>query len=70
MMKDKILEQVWRTKDALAKKYGYNVRTMAKDLQQREKTSTAEVVNLHDRRADSVCEEPAEYKTKPPKTGD
>ncbi len=63
-MKDEILDQVWRTKDALAKKYGYNVRTMAKELQQREKASKAGVVNLHDLHVGRVCEEPAEYRTK------
>ena len=63
-MKDEILDQVWRTKDALAKKYGYNVRTMAKELQRREKAAEAEVVNLHDLHVGRVCEEPAAYKTK------
>ncbi len=63
-MKDEIIEQVWRAKDALAKKYGYDVRAMAKDLQRREKMSKVPVVNLHNRQASYVAEEPAEYKTK------
>ena len=63
-MKDEILDQVWRAKDALAKKYGYDVRAMAKDLQRLEKESKVPVVNLHDRHESCVAEDPAEYKTK------
>jgi hypothetical protein len=63
-MKDEILEQVWRAKDAVAKKYGYDVQTMAKALRKREKESKAPVVNLHDHHAECVAEEPVEYKTK------
>jgi hypothetical protein len=64
MMKDEILEQVWLAKDAVAKKYGHDVQAMAKALRKREKTSKAPVVNLHDRHAECVAEEPGEYKTK------
>jgi phosphate uptake regulator len=49
-MKDEIIEQVWRIKDAIAKKYKYDVRALAKDLQKRERSSTAVIVNLHDSR--------------------
>lgn len=49
-MKDEIIEQVWRIKDAMAKKYKYDVRALAKDLQKRERSSTAVIVNLHDSR--------------------
>jgi len=49
-MKDEIIEQVWRIKDAMAKKYHYDVRALAKDLQKRERSSTAVIVNLHDSR--------------------
>jgi hypothetical protein len=64
-MKDEVLEQVWRAKDAVARKYGYDVQAMAKALRMRERESKAPVVNLHDPHAECVAEEPAEYKTKP-----
>ena len=38
-MKNEILEEVWRVKDALAAKYNYDVRAMFRDLREREKTS-------------------------------
>jgi len=45
-MKDEILEEVWRTKDALAAKYNYSVAAMFPDLREREKTSGRHYVDL------------------------
>ena len=69
-MKDEILEQVWRAKDAVAKKYGYDVQVMAKALQQREKKSKIPVVDFHEQHVQCACEEPGDdYKTEPPRSG-
>lgn len=69
LMKDEIIEQVWRAKDAIGKKYNYDVRKLAENLQKRERASGAVIVNfgpklLSDRTNLCVAEEPAEYKTK------
>jgi hypothetical protein len=47
MIKDEIIKEVWRGKDAVAAKYKYDAVAMAKALQDREKQSSAKVVNLH-----------------------
>jgi hypothetical protein len=45
-MKNEILEELWRVKDALAKKYNYDVDAMFRDLREREKTSGHRYVDL------------------------
>jgi hypothetical protein len=49
MIKDEIIQEVWRGKDAVAAKYKHDATAMAKALRDREKGSSAKVVNLHDR---------------------
>jgi hypothetical protein len=49
MIKDEIIQEVWRGKDAVAAKYKHDATAMAKALQHREKGSSAIVVNLHAR---------------------
>lgn len=67
-MKDEIIEQVWRAKDAIGKKYHYDVRKMAEDLRKRERSSGALIVNLRQGRSVTptgcIAEDSAEYKTK------
>lgn len=50
MMRDEIIQEVWRGKDAVAAKYKHDAKAMAKALREREKKSSAKIVNLHDRR--------------------
>lgn len=50
MIKDEIIKEVWRGKDAVAAKYKHDAKAMAKALRDREKKSAVKVVNLHDRR--------------------
>lgn len=38
-MKNEILEEIWRVKDALAAKFNYDVDAIFRDLREREKTS-------------------------------
>jgi hypothetical protein len=47
---DEIIQEVWVVKDAIAAKYDHSVTAMANALRDREKRSSATVVNLHDRR--------------------
>lgn len=72
-MKDEIIEQVWRAKDAIGKKYNYDVRKLAENLRKRERASGAVIVNLRQglssKPAGLVAEEPAEYKTKKMENG-
>jgi len=49
MIKDEIIQEVWRAKDAVAAKYKHDATTMAKALRDREKGSSVKVVNLHSR---------------------
>lgn len=73
LMKDEIIEQVWRAKDVIGKKYNYDVRKLAENLRKREQSSGAVVVNLGPGLpigpAGCGCEEAAEYKTKKLKNG-
>ena len=45
-MKDEILEEVWRVKDALAAKFNHSVVAMFADLRAREKISGRHYVDL------------------------
>lgn len=49
MIKDEIIQEVWRGKDAVAAKYKHDAAAMAKALREREKRSSAKVVNLRAR---------------------
>jgi hypothetical protein len=45
-MKNEILKEIWRAKDALSAKYNYDVDAMFRDLREREKTSGHRYVDL------------------------
>ena len=45
-MKNEILEEVWRIKDALAAKHNYDIHAMFEDMRKREKTSGRRYVDL------------------------
>jgi hypothetical protein len=49
MIKDEIIQEVWRGKDAIAAKYKHDATAMAKALRDREEKSSAKVVNLRAR---------------------
>jgi len=50
MLKDPVLEELWRIKDELAARYGYDVRRLAEALKEEEKKSGRKVVTLEPRR--------------------
>ena len=45
-MTDEIIREVWRAKDRLAKKFGYDVRSLAAELRKREAESDRPVIDL------------------------
>ena len=44
MEEDDVIRELWRIKDARAKRYGYDVWAMARDLRKRQKESGERVV--------------------------
>lgn len=56
MTTDDIIQEVWRAKDATAAKYNHDVTTMSKALRDRERLSSATVIDLHSRRHGAVRE--------------
>ena len=49
-MKDEIIQEVWKAKDALAAKCGHDVRALVEHLRVQERASSAKVVDLHAQR--------------------
>ena len=45
-MKDKILRALWKTKDQMAKEYGYDIGKLVKELRRKEREETNKVVDL------------------------
>lgn len=50
-MKNEILEEVWRNRDAFARKYGYDLDAMVSALQEMERDHPDKVVDRRDRTA-------------------
>ena len=48
-MKDEIIQEVWKAKDAIAAKYGHDVGRLAEHLRAAEKSTGARVVDLRGR---------------------
>ncbi len=49
-MKDDIMQEVWKAKDAISARYQYDLKTLVDHLRAKEKTSAYRVVNLHAKR--------------------
>ncbi|MHC4444299.1 MAG: hypothetical protein ACYTF1_25075 [Planctomycetota bacterium] len=45
-MPDEIIQEVWRSKDRLAKEFEYNIDALAAELRRRQEQSGRKVVNL------------------------
>jgi len=65
MKTDPIVEEVRNARRTLAEKFQFDIKKIFEDAKSREETSGHPLV----RRADFVCEEPVEYKTKPENLG-
>ena len=69
MKMDPIVDEVREARRKLAEKCQFDVRRFFADARLREETSGHPLVSFVDREG-RVCEDPAEYKTKPPRTED
>ncbi len=49
MYKDEIISEVWRNRDAFAKKHNYNLDRMVADLRKREQAHPDRIVDLRHR---------------------
>lgn len=54
-MKDEILEELWKSKDEVAKEYGYDIDRLVKELREKEKKETAPIIDLAYKRKTTVC---------------
>ncbi len=48
-MRDEIIREVWRAKDAIAARHKHSVKRLVEHLRAKEKSSEARVVDLHAR---------------------
>lgn len=48
-MKDPIIEEVWKAKDAIAARHNHNVRQLVEHLREQQKSSPAPIVDLRAR---------------------
>ena len=48
-MKDEIIQEVWKAKDAISAKHHHDVRRLVATLRAEEKSSGAHIVDLHAR---------------------
>ena len=48
-MKDEIIQEVWRAKDAVAARHGHSVKRLVEHLRAKERSSGARVVDLRAR---------------------
>jgi hypothetical protein len=65
MLRDPIIEEVWKAKDEIAASCGYDPRKLAEMLKRSQLSKGVKTVDLHRRPVECVAEEPVEYKTKP-----
>lgn len=54
-MKDKVIQEVWRIKDALSARHNHDVHALARHLRDSAKRSPQQTVDLHAQRAPSTC---------------
>ncbi len=69
MKTDPIVDEVREARRKLAEKCRFDVQRIFADARLREETSGHPLVSVVGREG-QVCEEPVEYKTKPPRTED
>jgi hypothetical protein len=52
-MKDEIIQEVWKAKDALAAKCGHNIKALVDYLRAQEAAAAVKSVDLHARQLDA-----------------
>ena len=45
-MKNEVLEELWQSKDAVAKEYGYDIDKLVRGLRKKEESEKARVIDL------------------------
>lgn len=45
-MRNEILEELWQSKDAVAKEYGYDIDKLVRGLREKEESDKARVIDL------------------------
>lgn len=58
-MADKVIEELWQIKEAMAQEYGYDVTRLAADLQRRQQEEAHRIVDLRALREADNQHEPA-----------
>jgi hypothetical protein len=54
-MTDEIIQEVWRVKDELAKRFNYDIDALATELRRRQENSGRKVVNLEKEAAEQTA---------------
>ncbi len=49
-MKDPIIDEVWKAKDAIATRHNHNIRQLVEHLREQQKSSQAPIVDLRAQR--------------------
>jgi hypothetical protein len=57
-MSDEIIQEVWQTKDRIAKQFNYDINALAAELQRQQQLSGRQVVNLADEVSKQTVEHP------------
>jgi len=60
-MKDEILEELWKTKDDIAKECNYDIQKLFQNLKNKQASSNRKVVNLSITRKNCVAEKSKPY---------
>jgi hypothetical protein len=57
-MSDEIIQEVWQTKDRIARQFNYDINALAAELQRQQQLSGRQVVNLADEVSKQTVEHP------------
>lgn len=53
-VKNEILEEVWKIKDEMGKKYSFDVEKIGRTLKEKQKARNGRLVNLHQQKKDAA----------------
>jgi hypothetical protein len=53
-MKDEIIQEVWKAKDAISARYHYDVKRLVEHLRSEQRSQGIRVVNLHGRQRTEI----------------
>ena len=61
-MPDEIIKELWKIKDDIARKHGYDIRALVAHLQSKKRAKGQQVVDLHSLRQDAETQRTAKLK--------